>query len=73
MIPKAREVRLKHQVALLLGVVLGIVLGLLGGFMYDGFHSETVDYWTIGSRLRWGILGALVGACVIFIQRLLRT
>ena len=63
----------EHQVALLLGIVLGIVLGLLVGFMYEGFHYTTVVGWTIESRFRWGILGALVGACVILIQQLLRT
>jgi H+/Cl- antiporter ClcA len=63
----------EHQVALLLAIVLGIVLGLLAGFMYEGFHYATVESWNIGSRFRWGILGALVGACVISIQRLLRT
>ena len=62
----------EHQVALLLGIVLGIVLGLLVGFTYEGFHYATVERWNIVSRFRWGILGALVGACVIFIQRLLR-
>jgi H+/Cl- antiporter ClcA len=65
--------RREHQVALLLGLVLGIVLGLLVGFMYEGFHYATVESWKIGSRFRWGILGAFVGACVIFTQRLLRT
>lgn len=63
----------EHQVALLLGIVLGIGLGLLVGFMYEGFHYATVESWKIGSRFRWGILGALVGACVILIQQLLRT
>jgi H+/Cl- antiporter ClcA len=62
----------EHQVALLLGIVLGIVLGLLVGFMYEGFHYASVENWKIESRFRWGILGALVGACVILMQRLLR-
>jgi H+/Cl- antiporter ClcA len=65
--------RREHQVALLLGIVLGIVLGLLVGFMYEGFHVATLERWNIASRFRWGILGALVGASVITIQRLLRT
>jgi hypothetical protein len=63
----------EHQVALLLGIVLGIVLGLLLGFMYEGFHYATLERWNFVSRFRWGILGALVSACLIFIQRLLRT
>ena len=63
----------EHQVALLVGIVLGIVLGLLVGFMYEGFHYPTVGVWKMESRFRWGILGAFVGACVIFTQRLLRT
>jgi H+/Cl- antiporter ClcA len=66
--------RREHQVALLLGIVLGIVLGLLLGFMYEGIHLATMqERWSIASRFRWAILGALVGACVISIQRLLRT
>jgi H+/Cl- antiporter ClcA len=65
--------RHEHQVALLVRIVLGIVLGLLVGFMYEGFHYATLERWKIESIFRWGILGAFVGACVIFTQRLLRT
>jgi H+/Cl- antiporter ClcA len=65
--------RREHQVALLVGIILGIILGLLVGFMYEGFHYATVQAWKVESRVRWGILGAFVGACVIFAQRLLRT
>jgi hypothetical protein len=64
--------RHEHQVALVLGVVLGIALGLTAGFMYDGIHYATLDRWNTGSIFRWGILGAFAGACVIYIQRLLR-
>ena len=62
----------EHQLALLLGVVLGIILGLLAGFTYEGFHYATVDHWAPMSRFRWGLFGAIVGAFVIYIQRLLR-
>jgi uncharacterized membrane protein YeaQ/YmgE (transglycosylase-associated protein family) len=65
--------RREYQVALVLGVVLGIVLGLVVGFMHGGARYETLDRWTLESRFRWAILGAFVGACVIYIQRLLRT
>ena len=63
----------EHQVALLLGIALGILLGLLIGYTYNAFHPTTLQNWTGGSRFRWGAFGGLVGACVISIQRLLRT
>jgi H+/Cl- antiporter ClcA len=65
--------RREHQVALLFGIVLGIVFGLLVGFMYEGFHYATLGLWKTESIFRWAILGAFVGACVIFTQRLLRS
>jgi len=64
--------RQEHQVALVIGVLLGIVLALAVGFMYDGIHYATLNRWNIGSIFRWGILGAFAGACVIYIQGLLR-
>jgi uncharacterized membrane protein YeaQ/YmgE (transglycosylase-associated protein family) len=62
----------EHQIALLLGVVLGIVAALLVGFIYNGAHYATLQYWSYWSAFRWAVLGALVGACVTYIQRLLR-
>ena len=65
--------RREHQVALLLGAVLGIVVALLVGFMYNGVHYATLGTWLWGgSPLRWAVLGALVGAGVIYLQRLTR-
>ena len=63
--------RREHQVALVLGVVLGIVLGVVVGYMHGGVRYETLNQWNNASRFRWAILGAFVGACVIYIQRLL--
>jgi hypothetical protein len=65
--------RREHQVALVLGVVLGIVLGVVVGYMHGGIRYASLEQWNIESRFRWAILGAFVGACVILIQRLLRT
>ena len=42
-------------------------------YTYNAFHPTTLQNWTGGSRFRWGAFGGLVGACVISIQRLLRT
>ena len=64
--------RQEFRVALVLGVLLGIVLALAVGFMYDGIHYATLNRWNTGSIFRWGILGAFAGACVIYIQGLLR-
>ena len=63
--------RREHQAALVLGLVLGIVLGLVVGYLHGGTRYESLDHWNFESRFRWAILGAFVGACVVYIQRLL--
>ena len=64
--------RREHQIALLLGTVLGIVAGLLVGFVRAGIHFETLQQWISSlSGFRWAVLGALFGAGVIYVQRLL--
>ena len=63
--------RREHQVALVLGLVLGIVLGLVVGYLHGGARYESLDHWSFDSQFRWGVLGAFVGACLIYIQRLL--
>ena len=66
--------RLEHQVALFLGALLGIVAGFLIGFTHNDVHLATLQQWVSGgSGIRWAVLGALFGAGVIYIQRLLRT
>jgi hypothetical protein len=66
--------RSEHQVALLLGVVVGIALGFVTGYTHHNIHfdnaAELSSYLT-GSGLRWGVLGALVGGTIIYIQQLL--
>jgi hypothetical protein len=65
--------RLEHQGALLLGTVLGIVAGLLVGFIHHDIHLATLQQWISGwSSIRWAVLGALFGAGLIYVQRLLR-
>jgi hypothetical protein len=65
--------RREHQVALLLGAVLGIVAGFSIGFNHNGIHLATLQQWAAGgSGIRWAVLGALFGAGVIYVQRLLR-
>ena len=63
--------RREHQVALVLGLVLGIVLGLVVGYLTEALAIESLDHWNSDSRFDGAILGAFVGACVIYIQRLL--
>ena len=65
--------RFEHQVALLLGALFGIVAGFLVGFIHNDVHLETLQQWVLGGAgFRWAILGALFGAGLIYIQRLLR-
>jgi hypothetical protein len=63
----------EHQVALLLGTVLGIAAGFLIGFSHNDVHLSTLQQWVAGSgSIRWAVFGALFGAGVIYVQRLLR-
>ena len=67
--------RSEHQVALLLGVVVGIALGFVTGYMHNNIHLHDGSfslYLSRGSALRWGVLGALVGGTIIYMQQLLR-
>jgi hypothetical protein len=65
--------RPEHQVALLLGTVLGIVAGLLVGVFHHDIHLATLQQWILGwSSIRWAGLGALFGAGLVYVQRLLR-
>jgi hypothetical protein len=65
----------EHQLALLLGTVLGIFAGLLVGFIHNDVHLATLLQWGVanGHGIRWAAFGALFGAGVIYVQRLLRT
>jgi hypothetical protein len=66
--------RREHQVALLLGIALGIVAGLVVGYFHHDIHIATLQQWILGwSSIRWAVLGALFGAGLIYVQRLLRT
>lgn len=67
--------RSEHQVALLLGVVVGIALGFVAGYIHHDIRIDNAaafsSYLMKGSALRWGVLGALIGGTIIYIQQLL--
>jgi hypothetical protein len=66
--------RQEHQVAIILGAILGAAILLVIGFMYRGFHYGTISselLWA-PSTIRWTILGALIGGCMVYVRRLLR-
>jgi len=67
--------RIEHQVALILGIILGAVVAVVIGFMYRGLNygsisSESSDLLWSASTARWAILGAVIGACVVYLRRL---
>ena len=66
--------RREHQTAIILGMILGAVILELIGFMYRGLNFTLLSYpqllWS-GSTVRWAILGALIGGCIVYIRRLL--
>ncbi len=66
--------RREHQLAIILGAVLGAVILEVVGFMYRGLNvgRMTSELFWSGSTLRWAILGALIGACMVYIRALLR-
>jgi hypothetical protein len=66
--------RREHQIALVLGAVLGAVILLVIGFMYRGLNYEMISsgHFSSASSARWAILGALIGACLVYVRRLLQ-
>jgi hypothetical protein len=67
--------RHEHQIALVLGAILGAVVVVVIGFMYRDLNYGWLSYqlfWS-ASTARWAILGALLGAGTVYVQRLLRT
>lgn len=67
--------RREHQVALFLGAILGAVIAIVVGFMYRGLNFGTLSselLWS-WSSLRWAVLGALAGASMVYVRRLLHT
>jgi hypothetical protein len=67
--------RQEHQVAIIVGAILGAVVLEVIGFMYRGLNYAltTSDLFWSASTIRWAILGALIGAGIVYVQRLLRT
>ena len=67
--------RQEHQVAIIVGAILGAVILEVLGFMYRGLNYGLTTsglFWS-ASTVRWAILGALIGAGIVYVQRLLRT
>jgi len=67
--------RQEHQVAIIVGAILGAVILEVIGFMYRELNFGTISsglLWS-ASTVRWAILGALIGAGIVYVQRLLRT
>jgi hypothetical protein len=65
--------RREQQLALVLGAILGAVIFLVVGFMYRGINYTLLsggEFW-FKSTARCAILGALVGACLVYIRQLL--
>jgi hypothetical protein len=67
--------RREHRVAIILAAVLGAVIWVVIGFIYRGLNYGTITsglFWS-ASTTRWAILGALIGAGIVYVQRLLQT
>jgi hypothetical protein len=67
--------RQEHQVAIILGAILGAVIVVVIGFIYRGLNFGTITsalFWS-ASTIRWAILGALIGAGIVYVRRLLQT
>ena len=67
--------RQEHQVAIIVGAILGAVILEVIAFMRRGLDYATMTsglFWS-ASTVRWAILGALIGAGIVYVQRLLRT
>lgn len=66
--------RREHQTAIILGAILGAAILVVIGFMYRGLNYGTISselLWS-SSTARWAILGALIGGCIVYVQRLLQ-
>jgi len=66
--------RYEHQVAIIVGAIIGAVILVVIGFMYRGLNYGTISsqlFWS-GSTTRWAILGALIGAGMVYVRRLLQ-
>jgi hypothetical protein len=64
--------RREHQVAIVLGAVVGAVILVVIGFMYRGLNYGTISFalmWS-PSTVRWAVLGALIGGCIVYLRRL---
>ena len=67
--------RQEHQVAIIVGAILGaVILEVIGFIRRDLYYAEMTSglFWS-ASSVRWAILGALIGAGIVYVQRLLRT
>ena len=67
--------RSEHKAALILGAILGAAILEVIGFMYRGLNYGTISsalFWS-ASTIRWAILGALIGGCMVYVRRLLQT
>jgi hypothetical protein len=60
---------------MILRAILGVVILVVIGFMRRGldYGTLTSDLFWAASTGRWAILGALIGGCVVYVQRLLQT
>jgi hypothetical protein len=66
--------RAEHIAALIGGAIIGAVILLMIGFMYRGLNYGTITFtlfWS-ASTIRWAVLGALLGGCVVYVRRLLQ-
>ena len=66
--------RREHQVAIILGAILGAVILVVIGFLRRelDYRMLTSDLFWSASTARWAILGALIGACIVYVRRLLQ-
>jgi hypothetical protein len=65
----------EHRAAIILGAILGAVILVIIGFMYRGLNYGTISsglFWS-ASTVRWAVLGAVIGACMVYVRRLLGT
>lgn len=74
------EWKREHQIALGLAAIIGLGLGEIIGFALNGHGDRFVtwveqSFWyhysTFGGFM-WGILGALIGAAIVYVVQLMR-